>query len=170
MLVSFCPAWQQGSTCTVLLSKDQAIPAPCLPSRPPNGKGGFQDEGTRSFFTAPSQGPDSILVFFFPPVLPSYMRIFLAALVVKDLLSAFSWFSVRIVPRVHVFLMCSLNELIFSPAVLTSLPLVSHLITISSGDSHQNAFLFSDFTASTASRGQTQADRTGYSLLVKQSP
>ena len=40
--------------------------------------------------------------FFFFPVLPSCMGIFLAALVVKDLLSAFSWFSVRIVPH-YVF-------------------------------------------------------------------
>ena len=66
VLVSFCPAWQQGSTCTVLLSKDQAIPAPCLPSRPPNGKGGFQDEGPVPFSQLPPRGPDFILFFFFP--------------------------------------------------------------------------------------------------------
>ena len=99
------------------------------------------------------------------------MGIFLAALVVKDLLPAFSWFSVRIVPCVHVFLMCSLgDELIFFLCCLDLPPLVSHLITIQLRDSPQNAFLFSDLTASTASRDQTQADRTGYSLLVKQGP
>lgn len=109
--------------------------------------------------------------FFFPPVLPSYMGFFLAALVVKDLLPAFSWFSVRIVPCVHVFLMCSLgDELIFFLCCPDLPPLVSHLITIQLRDSHKNAFLSFDLTASTASRGQTQVGRTGYSLLVKQGP
>nr|CAI9700499.1 unnamed protein product [Rangifer tarandus platyrhynchus] len=47
---------------------------------------------------------------------------------------------------------------------------VGHVITIQLRDSPQNAFLFSDLTASTASRDQAQADRAGYSLLVKQGP
>ena len=45
--------------------------------------------------------------FLFSPlfILPSYVVIFLAALVVWDLLTAFSKYSVRIVPHVDVFLM-----------------------------------------------------------------
>ena len=38
---TLCPAWQQGGTCTVLLSKHQAIPPPCLPSGPPKWQRGF---------------------------------------------------------------------------------------------------------------------------------
>lgn len=143
---------------------------PVCPAGLPNGKGGSQDEGPFPFSQLPPRGADSILLFF-PPVLPGYMGLFLAALVVKDLLPAFSWFSVRIIPRVHVFLMCSLgDELIFFLCCPDLPPLVSHLITIQFRDSHKNAFLSSDLTASTANRGQTQVDRTRYSLLVKQGP
>ena len=64
-----------------------------------------------SSFTALSQCVGCVLIslffFFFPLVLSGHVGLFLAALVVQDLLPAFSWYSVRIVVDVSFSPLCS---------------------------------------------------------------
>ena len=76
------------------------------------GKGDSQGEGTFPLSQFPTRdAPIPIPFLPFPFLLPGYMGIFLAALVVWDLLQAFSRYSVRIVLHVDVFLMYLWKEL-----------------------------------------------------------
>ena len=57
-------------------------------------------------FLPGEQVPSQFLFFFFFPfILPSYVVIFLAILVTWGLLPAFCRYSVRIIPRVNIFMM-----------------------------------------------------------------
>lgn len=74
-----------------------------------------------SSFTALSQCVGSVFIsffFFFPLVLSGLVGLFLAALVVQDLLPAFSWYSVRTVVDVFPLTLLSLQDLSSTPPMV----------------------------------------------------
>ena len=114
----------QAGCCTLLRASD----TPFLSGSSPSQWRVFPGWGNLSSFTAPSRGAGPILIpFFFSFVLPSYVVIFLAPLVVWDLLPVFSRYSMRIIPPAVVFLMYLCEEMSFTSfysviLISTSLP------------------------------------------------
>ena len=105
VLVSFCSAWQNPAAAF----SSEPLKLPLCPGWSPISKKLSQAESPiplsqlHPMGTNPIQIP--LFLFFFSFVLPGYLVIFLATLIIWDLLPVFCRYSVRIVPLVGVFLM-----------------------------------------------------------------
>ena len=127
VLVSLYPVGPQASSHTLLSSlwSSASVQADLLA-----GEGGSQGEGTFPLSRLPPRGAGPLPIpplLLFPFILPRYMGIFLAALVVWDLLQAFSRYSVRTVPHVDVFLMYLWEEVSSTSLYSTILISFSHI-------------------------------------------
>lgn len=92
-------AWVSGPSCYV-----HQQPCPAWEVLP-HGSGSSQGEETFPLSQLPPRGARPIPIPLFSLfVLPSYMAIFLAPLIVWNFLPAFSRYSMRIVPHIDVFL------------------------------------------------------------------